>query len=1572
MVSSIQSPTATASTSPSRNPVPSPSRRRDGRQPGSSSGAFGLFRRKKIYAFSRNNRKSNTNETNTNFAKERDGNDHGDGVSCSSVEKMMTQAGGSAITVGVEARIDNSPNNNDQIDDLAQVVQVVEKTIRQVLLYCIVFIAATKAPPEIVPKVAKLLELSSVAWGTCLVISVLGWMQSRRQKGTMHQNHQSVVPLEISTSTATETPIESELHSTAREAVLDVMQANQQKQNQYLDNLYIMLGPKQRIHPNTVAVDIDTELFSGKLFFMVRTPDADEGVRQPSENPIVTYFRGKQRRFEFQWQLKLKKIPQGDVFFCAELDEPVHFGVIQRALTSTALKFVKKTNPGFSYYLSESHDCPSYLSFPVGTSMDRFTATKPGQPLPELGKEIVENKDDMKERKKGKKIDWNLDDVYTMSLWSAYLDWVDWQLMNFPGVPKLAVTSVAGVQPIKLTLFTTPGGSDLVAGKDLKRQIDLSFEVSNPIKSTLGPNAKEWVAAGFKSEQVVTSPIQLRELDVDEKSTDIPHIRLPETFDEDSEDSVSDGDTSDEDEDIDVEEIDEAFDANVDGSIAYLRSGSPVFLRESIGSFLSIGGGYAVLQSSPTNILIEKIHAKKKFSKASNSEQHLSSIIRSGDVVRVKLVDASTKELRYLTLHRGWWLRWSTSKPQKSGSFFIQTNDPNNTPISLDSPFSLQSRKWSRYHVGAMQSSSVKFGGRMLGLYKPPSTDPLEAEPEDDLDMPQQDELDNKGDSVVMPLLLRADAFGISCDISPERIKRIPTLTTLDATNEDDSSVQENQDNVPLRKRYELDVPVYIEMMNRTNRTKQRVYAVRVKEHNATETNEKRVSNGKVTMKLRTGRSLASVLRIGLNDIGNKSELPTSDLATDSVELDDDSDSSSSESDSDDESQSSNFLIAGPNHSEKKLSESDIANAKVDQVEHQVDLTPGVQEMSADPSPDTLAPFEEVSTPGNQSETSKRKRGTAVIVKVAKTLKSSSVVTGKHVIKHSKNIGKGTVNAGRAAGRNFPSSVVHSKPPKKHEPKGRVARKKSDYHAKALVKAMKRFDGPSTSGQLLAPDQMCRKVSHLISDISSLALPSERTTEAIFSLVTTNSQSDVEFLRGGSAELGVIPLETINVDFDCEFVVARSIWEGRWREEVCTLYSRGGHLSFYAPLTKKPSLVVSFAEIISVRRCKPDMDVNPLPGLHILAIDTAWRCHYLAFLEAAALESFSSKLKNSLHLTNDQTQQIKAREWETFQLSLESALTGTIGPKWASVSTGRKSHQKKQRRILNGRRMSFDLKPVSGSTGGKTNSVQSCIAVYSENLLKMALTFSPDTLDATESSFIEFLDEVSRLRSLPLHEIDFTSRGALCIFVNLYHCLLQHSLLIAVDGVPDKRSVTQFKRRSCYEIGNDVFSLSELESLVIRGKTRRPSRNSLPFVAPPRKSRTYIAYALDATDYRINFVLNNGDTHYPLHVPVLAEKTMDDQIDAACQHFLLNQVEIDTQKTTVVLPKVCDVYKSYFGNGDVIVCLSQCLRYLDVGDQLKIAELLENGMVSVKFRSPSDKFHTHLASFDDSLYVFSP
>ena len=288
---------------------------------------------------------------------------------------------------------------------------------------------------------------------------------------------------------------ETELNTTVED---DDLSTTSRQQPHHLDNLYVMIGPQERVYPNNVAVDVDTELFTGKMLLMFRTPDIDDHDEQPSDNRIVNFFQGKQRRFEFQWQFKLKEVPKGEVCFCAELGEPIEMGIIQRALTSTALRFVKKMNPGFSYYLSDSYDRPSYLSFPVGTSMDRFTATKPGQlNLPELGTDILESKESMSRRKKGQKIEWNVDDVYTMSFSSMYLDFIDWKLMNFPGLTPFSVNTVAGIQPIKLTLYTHGIKYDEMVGgmKEVQRNIVFSMEVSNAIKSTLGRDAKDWLAA---------------------------------------------------------------------------------------------------------------------------------------------------------------------------------------------------------------------------------------------------------------------------------------------------------------------------------------------------------------------------------------------------------------------------------------------------------------------------------------------------------------------------------------------------------------------------------------------------------------------------------------------------------------------------------------------------------------------------------------------------------------------------------------------------------------------------------------------------------------------------------------------------------------------------------------------------------------------------------------------------------------------------------------------------------------------------------------------------------------------
>jgi hypothetical protein len=186
---------------------------------------------------------------------------------------------------------------------------------------------------------------------------------------------------------------------------------------------------------------------------------------------------------------------------------------------------------------------------------------------------------------------------------------------------------------------------------------------------------------------------------------------------------------------------------------------------------------------------------------------------------------------------------------------------------------------------------------------------------------------------------------------------------------------------------------------------------------------------------------------------------------------------------------------------------------------------------------------------------------------------------------------------------------------------------------------------------------------------------------------------------------------------------------------------------------------------------------------------------------------------------------------------------------WAEVQSGKKTIT---RTILNSRRMDFDLnEDYLKETGGPGKFV--------ENLLSTALSFSLSSLEKDPEGLVTFLDAVSYLRLLPVVEIDRSGVDAFCLFVNLYHCLLQHSLLLAVNGPLHRRTVTQFMRASCYEIGGDVFSLAEIQGCIIRGNMSRPISAKPPYVEVSKKSNAYRYYALQYTDPRVNFVLVSLD-----------------------------------------------------------------------------------------------------------------
>jgi hypothetical protein len=149
-------------------------------------------------------------------------------------------------------------------------------------------------------------------------------------------------------------------------------------------------------------------------------------------------------------------------------------------------------------------------------------------------------------------------------------------------------------------------------------------------------------------------------------------------------------------------------------------------------------------------------------------------------------------------------------------------------------------------------------------------------------------------------------------------------------------------------------------------------------------------------------------------------------------------------------------------------------------------------------------------------------------------------------------------------------------------------------------------------------------------------------------------------------------------------------------------------------------------------------------------------------------------------------------------------------------------------------------------------------------------------------------------------------------------------------------------RCTCYEIGGDVFSLAELNGCVIRGNLSRPIAPKGPYVDVPKKSNAYRFYALDRVDTRFNFVLNTGDSSCPQMIPVLTPDRLQSQLDAAAALFVQSQLTVDVSKRVITLPKICDVYRHDFGNGDHTVAIMFCVTFLRESDREDVIRMIQN------------------------------
>ena len=235
----------------------------------------------------------------------------------------------------------------------------------------------------------------------------------------------------------------------------------------------ILTSKNQRIVPNSKAYEFENDVFFGKVMLLVRTPDVDS-PRDKTElgdtaKRVSQYMKGKKRRFEFQFQIKLKRVPTGPLFLGCELEKAIKVGAMTKGLANVLLAMVRRINPGFHHSwgpdikgspqtIESGNYEKTHLSFPVEASMDRIVISKAGENPPEMGHELYESNESVKRRRRMGcgSVEWNLEDTYTMCLWSAYCDWIKWKSMNVPGVSPFSLSRVTGTQPIYLCVYELP------------------------------------------------------------------------------------------------------------------------------------------------------------------------------------------------------------------------------------------------------------------------------------------------------------------------------------------------------------------------------------------------------------------------------------------------------------------------------------------------------------------------------------------------------------------------------------------------------------------------------------------------------------------------------------------------------------------------------------------------------------------------------------------------------------------------------------------------------------------------------------------------------------------------------------------------------------------------------------------------------------------------------------------------------------------------------------------------------------------------------------------------------------
>jgi hypothetical protein len=252
------------------------------------------------------------------------------------------------------------------------------------------------------------------------------------------------------------------------------------------------------------------------------------------------------------------------------------------------------------------------------------------------------------------------------------------------------------------------------------------------------------------------------------------------------------------------------------------------------------------------------------------------------------------------------------------------------------------------------------------------------------------------------------------------------------------------------------------------------------------------------------------------------------------------------------------------------------------------------------------------------------------------------------------------------------------------------------------------------------------------------------------------------------------------------------------------------------------------------------------------------------------------------------------------------------------------------------------------------------------------------TVESSAAEVARFTDATSLLKAYTASDIAALSHEqTFAFFVNIMHTLVLHGFLLL--GPPHNTiTASSFFNAISYECAGDVFSVAELEHLILRAPLSKPTVFGASLFLPDqgKEGRNNYAYGAVANggnlrpEKRFNFVLTCGSPSSPTRVQILNSEpaALEAQLVAAAAEYLDLAVTVNASRKPplVVLPKVCSWYRNDFSTtGSPTQLLSVICGMLTQGSekQRQLMALLDQQQQSTQqgksVRAISIKYSEH-------------